>query len=670
MSGEPSAIIDGPLALRRGLAEIRDCQEELQSFSAGIVEQLAASAAELLRRQQAWLAERSEMQRDLDRRDEACRRQRAELAAEWEQLARVHEGLAAAHDGTPPAAGRGRAACARGRHSRRRRRETAAGTGGRQSPRAARASAAGRGGASRASGCRQARGRPAGPADDPAGRRREELPAEETLTVLDPREASRRDFIAQALLASTASGGPAACRVVSADPDIGEADLRELAAWGPAHDALLDRAAEASSLNFHPLPSGAYCVSLTRRADGGAAGRRGLWTQCLVVPPQVLARFANDAFALARAARAAGAWQEVDPGGSRERLRLPGGARAIDEGLVLGLADQPGPAWMAALVQASLDWVSIGLSSDPPAEQLIAGLIHCFPPGCRTEFFFSTGLRFSPERPPRIVAVPAELEGQRRLEQLFNLCVLRLAERPPVEFTPVNPWARLVLRVLRDGRTTLLDRWFSRPEEILLHDLPAYGLEFLEEIKAAARPSGGGTAAVGEAAAGTIFRGGPADLRSVPAAPPGSLPGAGFGVPAVAADRSSRSPGAGPAGEARRPGFRGDHGPARGACRAAVVLAAGSRGAGRIAVARIAGAVSSLCAVRSGRTPPARRGPASPSGPSPRWTCSVCCSTTTEPACRLQGSVNGSLMNGCHCWLVQQCREHCWISQQWHPRDT
>jgi DNA repair exonuclease SbcCD ATPase subunit len=98
VSGEPSATIDGPLALRRGLAEIRDCQEELQSFSSGLVKQLEACAAELLRCQQAWLAERSEMERDLDRRAEAGRRQRAELAAEWEQLARVRQDLAAARE--------------------------------------------------------------------------------------------------------------------------------------------------------------------------------------------------------------------------------------------------------------------------------------------------------------------------------------------------------------------------------------------------------------------------------------------------------------------------------------------------------------------------------------------------------------------------------------------
>jgi hypothetical protein len=340
------------------------------------------------------------------------------------------------------------------------------------------------------------------------------------LTVSDPLEPAHRDCIEQALLASTESDDSAGCRVASAGAGVCEADLRELAAWGPAHDALLDGRAEASSLNFHPLPSGAYCVSLTRPTAAAADGRRGLWTQCLIVPPDVLARFGNDAFALARAARAAGAWQEVGPAGRRlDGLRLPGGARPLDAELLLGLAARPGAAWMAALVQASLDWVSIGVRGGPPAEQLIAGLIHCFPPGCRTEFSFSTGLRFSPQRPPRIVAVPAERDQQRRLEQLYNLCVLRLGERPPIEFTPVDAWARLVLRVLRDGRTSLLDRWFSRQEEILLHDLPACGLEFLEEIEAAPTPSCPSCeSTVGEEMTGALFRSGPANPQPVPGA--------------------------------------------------------------------------------------------------------------------------------------------------------
>ena len=345
------------------------------------------------------------------------------------------------------------------------------------------------------------------------------------MTVLNPHEPASTDSVEQALLSSTENDGPS-CRVVSAGKGLCKADLRELAAWGPDCDALVDGGAEASSLNFHPLPSGAYCVSLTRPAGPttSAGGRTGLWTQCLIVPPEVLARFANDAFALARAARAAGAWQEVDNASRRlEGLRLPGEARPVDAALLCGLAARPGPDWMAALVQASLDWVSIGIHGGPHAEQVIAGLIQCFPPGCRTEFSFSTGLRFSPQRPQRIVAVPPELDEQQRLEQLYNVCVLRLAELPPIEFTPVDAWARLLLRVLRDGRTSLLDRWFSLQEEILLHDLPACGLEFLEEVEVATPPCcAGGEAAVGEELPDALFRAGPTGLRPAPGLPQGS----------------------------------------------------------------------------------------------------------------------------------------------------
>ena len=50
------------------------------------------------------------------------------------------------------------------------------------------------------------------------------------------------------------------------------------------------------SFNFHPLPSGAYCLSRTTLADGDHDGGPRVYTHCLIVPPQVLDRFANHAF--------------------------------------------------------------------------------------------------------------------------------------------------------------------------------------------------------------------------------------------------------------------------------------------------------------------------------------------------------------------------------------
>ena len=298
------------------------------------------------------------------------------------------------------------------------------------------------------------------------------------------------DWIEQAIFTSAETDRASGYQVVAASPGIREADVRELAAWGPSHGALLDSDAGGSSLNAHPLPSGRHCVSRTTPAGWEYSGRGGarVYTHCLVVPPQALARFANNPFALWRAAVANGSvqvYQEIprclDP------IRLPGRAAAVDTALLAQLCANPGPQWMATLVQAALDSVTLALVGGPPAESVIAGLVNCLPPACRTEFSFSTGLKFSSRRPFRVVALSTDRNEQRRVERLYNVAVLALSGDPPVAFAPVESWPRLILRALRSGRLSFLDsRLAAHSGEISLHELPAFGLQMLEELEASA----------------------------------------------------------------------------------------------------------------------------------------------------------------------------------------
>lgn len=298
------------------------------------------------------------------------------------------------------------------------------------------------------------------------------------------------DWIEQAIFTSAETDHGSGYHVVAASPGICEADLRELGAWGPSHDALLDPAPTASSLNFHPLPSGAYCVSRTTPAGWEYSRRGGLrvYTHCLVVPPAVLARFANNPFALMKAALANGSLsvhKEVPR--DMQPVSLPGRAAAVDTGLLAQLCANPGPQWMATLVQAALDSVSLAISGGPPAEQVIAGLLNCLPPECRTEFSFSTGLKFSSRRPFRLVALSSDPSEKRRAERLYNVVVLELGASPPAGFAPVESWPRLIHRVLRSGRLSFLaHRLAGASAEISPQDLPAFGLQVLEEFEATA----------------------------------------------------------------------------------------------------------------------------------------------------------------------------------------
>src|SRR5450830_1906217 len=142
--------------------------------------------------------------------------------------------------------------------------------------------------------------------------------------------------VEQDLFALLKNDHAAGYRVVARSDGVCDADARELAVWGPSHDSMLDSGHKAESINFHPLPSGAYCISQTLTIDcNGNDGGRSISTQCLIVPPEVLARFGNNPFALVRTASAAGVWRAYAMRSSRlESCTLPGGATAVDQSLL------------------------------------------------------------------------------------------------------------------------------------------------------------------------------------------------------------------------------------------------------------------------------------------------------------------------------------------------
>src|SRR3990172_2377840 len=153
------------------------------------------------------------------------------------------------------------------------------------------------------------------------------------------------ELIEQAVFTSAETDQSAGYQVVATSAGVSEADAKELAVWGPSHDALLESTPNAVSYNFHPLPSGSYCVSRTTPAGWEYSGRGGarVYSQCLVVSTKTLARFANNPFALLRAALAAGLLELHDEGPKRlGPLRLAGRAAAGDSSLLGPPCARPG----------------------------------------------------------------------------------------------------------------------------------------------------------------------------------------------------------------------------------------------------------------------------------------------------------------------------------------
>lgn len=294
-------------------------------------------------------------------------------------------------------------------------------------------------------------------------------------------------MIEQAIFTSAQTERSAGYQVVAKSPGVCEADARDLAVWCPSHDSLLESGPEASSVNFHPLSSGAYCVSRTIAAGWEYSGRGGhrVYTHCLIVSRETLAQFANNPFSLLRAAMAHGA---VTARGEvptpLEGFVLPGRAAAVDHALLSRLAANPGPLRMAMLVQAALESRCLAVFGPPSGEKLIAGLINCLPPECRTEFPFCTGLKYSSRRPFRLFGASGDPAEMRWLAHQPNVTVLDLSRAPPCSQGALDGWARLIFQLLAAGRTTLLASLLSKSRpDLTSADLPALALQLLEDFE-------------------------------------------------------------------------------------------------------------------------------------------------------------------------------------------
>jgi hypothetical protein len=300
---------------------------------------------------------------------------------------------------------------------------------------------------------------------------------------------SPKDFavlIEQAIFTSAQTGRRDGYQVVAHSPDLDEHELAEIARHSPSHDALWDEDDDARSVSFYPLPSGRYCVSQSTWGGQEFSARRGpkVYTQCLVATTETMAALANNPFALLAAAFAQGQLRVLDKvPADLEPFRLCGRAAPVDEALLQRLASDPGITWLQALVEAALTAGSVALLAPSAAPCLIAGLIHCLPLECRLQFSFSTGLKYSPRRPLRVVCLGGNLSEQRRLAERYGLTVVEISGKPPKQFTATSGWGGFIASALAAGKTAFLAEQLSASRPGLsLADLAPLGDQLLERM--------------------------------------------------------------------------------------------------------------------------------------------------------------------------------------------
>ncbi len=298
------------------------------------------------------------------------------------------------------------------------------------------------------------------------------------------------ELIEQAVFMSAEPHRSEDARRVVVSAGVREADALEILAWGPTEETLPAAGGQSVSLHGHRLRSGAYAIGRTTATGRRSGTRGGVWasTQCLVVRPRTLARFAGNPLALWHAAEAAGVLQTFEELPARlDPVPLDSRAAIIDTALLAELCFQPGADWMAAVVQSTIDSISTAVVDGAQPEKVIAGVFNCLPPECRLGLSFSIGLRFCARRPYRLAALPAENEELERLKRLYNVTLLDLSGRPPAQVAPVGSWGSLVYRVLRTGRISFFGGQLARrPLDFSPQDLPALALQMLEELDATA----------------------------------------------------------------------------------------------------------------------------------------------------------------------------------------
>lgn len=293
-------------------------------------------------------------------------------------------------------------------------------------------------------------------------------------------------LIEQAIFTSAETSRREGYQLVSHSAGIDEADLRELSAWGPSHDSLLEPGDDAVSVNFFPLPSGGFCVSKTTPGGQEYSARGGpkVYTQCLVVDAEGLARFANNPFALLNAAFAQGSMRvhEKIPE-ALEAFRLAGRAAAVDQALLGQLRGEPGATWLAAVLDAAIASPALALVGGSHPLRLAAGLINCLPVECRPYFSFSTGLKYSPRRPFRVLCLSDDPVEIRRMARLGERTVLELNGKPPQRFTGTTGWGGFISSSIAAGKTAFLAQQLGKPRPALsLEHLPVLGQQLLEEM--------------------------------------------------------------------------------------------------------------------------------------------------------------------------------------------
>jgi GTPase-associated protein 1 len=295
-------------------------------------------------------------------------------------------------------------------------------------------------------------------------------------------------LIEQAVFTSAQDDHAVGYHLVGRSPGVEEPDARELTVWGPSHDSLAAPAgSEPVSVNFFRLPSGAYCISKTQLAGGEYSGRGNrTYTNCLLVPSQLLARFAANPFRILRAVAAKGllrVYERVPV--QLAPFQLPGRAPPVDDALVAQFVERYPHEAIIEAIDLLVHGEPIFVVANQPPEPIVAALVNLLPASCRKEVTFATGLKYSKRRPFQLLfAAEASGELKRQARQgAFRIVEFTAKSAEPVPTHDLGGWAAYVQAcIARDRMRDLFAQLVERQEGLHLANLDELGVHLIERL--------------------------------------------------------------------------------------------------------------------------------------------------------------------------------------------
>ncbi len=291
-------------------------------------------------------------------------------------------------------------------------------------------------------------------------------------------------------------------------------DLSEIRSWSPSNGELVSPSLMAHSWNFHPLPTGCFCLSRTGRLATlfPKENPANVFTHGILIPADLLHDYANNPVTFLNHLEKLGLWragmevtrQLIDMKSDPEihttnenfpgteilpilrTLTMDGGAEAVRLEALNAFVRTTGIRRFATILDQLLGNFTTIITGNAVPEMLLEALLDLLPVSCRPEFSFSTGLKFSQKRLFRLVFAGNNSSEQERIRHHFNLPMISSTSVSLMQDQLLpslkNRWSMFIATLFEQGMETAWNEIALLEDTASLSDLPRIARTYFKRL--------------------------------------------------------------------------------------------------------------------------------------------------------------------------------------------